>query len=239
MDSIKTQNLKNRILDNLSESEFNDISLNLRQAEITLGKVQYYPHEEIKEVFFPETAVVSIVTLLENGTGVESGIIGREGVSGAGVVLTDKVAFSEATMQLGGIGYFMKVSDFKDYFDENKNFRKLILNYIHSFISQISQNSACLCYHMIENRLARWLLMFSDRSQRVEMQMTQEFISQMLGVHRPSVSKSANKLQKMGLIKYNRGLIKIVDRDGLEDFSCECYEIINNSLSRYLYFNVK
>lgn len=237
MDAAIVEKVNNRILNNLSESEFAEISLKLTKTEVDLGDILVYPQEQIKKVFFPETSVVSIVTILENGTGVESGIIGREGVSGAGVILTEKVAFSEATIQLGGTGYYMEVDDFRDFFDRNETFKKIIFNYIHSFISQISQNAACLCHHTIEKRLARWLLMFNDRSHRQKMEMTQEFISQMLGVHRPSVSKSANKLQKAGLIKYNRGMIEIVDRKGLEDFSCECYRIINSTLSRYIRFD--
>ncbi len=226
---------KNLILNSLINNEFNEISNKTEEIDMPLGEVLYYPNEKLEYVYFPLTSVISIVTLLENGSGIESGIIGREGVSGASVVLTeDSTSFSEATVQLSGSGLRMKVDDFKYFFEESKNFRKSVLNYIHSFITQISQNAACLSYHSIEKLLARWLLMFNDRSEEGVMDMTQEFIAQMLGVHRPSVSKNANKLQKLELINYNRGAINILDRNALEAYSCECYETINSALSRYL-----
>lgn len=235
MQKLEVIKSKNLILNSLTESEFNEISNKLEEVDMPLGDLLYSPYEKLEYVYFPLTSVISIVTLLENGSAIESGIIGREGVSGATVVLTDEAtAFSETTIQLSGKGLKMRVEDFKEFFEENKNFRKLVLNYIHAFITQISQNAACLSYHNIEKRLARWLLMFNDRSEAGVMDMTQEFIAQMLGVHRPSVSKNANKLQKLDLITYNRGAIKILDRKALEVYSCECYETINRSLTRYL-----
>ena len=115
-------------------------------------------------------------------------------------------------------------------FDENKIFRHAALHFIYAFIAQISQNAACLCHHKIDQRLARWLLMFADRADCDKLNMTHEFIAQMLGVHRPTVSKNANDLQKKGLISYNRGAVKILDREGLENFACECYAAIKQSL---------
>ena len=236
MDTAKPHNSKNLILSFLANEEFEEISPKLERVEMTLGDILNFPQEQIRKVYFPETSVISIVTLLENGMGVESGIIGREGISGSSVILTDKEAFSEATVQLSGEGFALGVEEFRKFFDTNENFRRVIFKYIHAFISQISQNAACLSYHTIEKRLARWLLMFHDRASCAKMEMTQEFISQMLGVHRPSVSKSANKLQKLGFIAYNRGVIEILDRSGLEEFSCECYKTINRSLSSYISF---
>jgi CRP-like cAMP-binding protein len=236
MDTVKPQNSKNLILNFLTDEEFEELSPKLERIEMTLGDTLNSPQEPIQKVYFPETSVISVVTLLENGMGVESGIIGREGISGASVILTDKEAFSEATVQLSGEGFAMDVEEFRMFFDGNEKFRRVIFKYIHAFISQISQNAACLSYHTIEKRLARWLLMFYDRSTRTKMEMTQEFISQMLGVHRPSVSKNANKLQKLGFIEYNRGVIEILDRESLEEFSCECYQTINRALSRYISF---
>lgn len=227
---------KNLILNSLNEKEYKEISTCLEEVDMPLGKMLYHPGEKLNYMFFPQTSVISNVTLLENGSGVESGIIGREGVSDAWVILGDDEAFSESTVQLSGYGLKMKTRDFKRFLNENINFRNVILSYIHAYVSQLSQNAACLCYHNIEKRLARWMLMFADRSESETMEMTQEFIAQMLGVHRPSVSKNANKLQKMGLINYNRGTIEIINRKGLEDLSCECYEIINRALIRYLDF---
>lgn len=228
---------KNFILNSLDESVYREIRERAEETEMPLGRVLYHSYEKPDFVYFPLTSVISVVTLLENGSGVESGIIGREGVLGTSTVLTDEPVFSEVTVQLSGRGLQMRVEDFQGFFEESAEFRKLVLKYIHAFISQISQNAACLCYHSIEKRLARWLLMFNDRSMTETLEMTQEFIAQMLGCHRPSVSISANKLQKLDLITYNRGTIRILDRASLENFSCECYTVINRALSSYQNFS--
>lgn len=199
-----------------------------------LGKVLYCPLEKIDYIYFPETCVISVVMVLESGETVESGIIGKEGFSGAAVILSEKVSPQEATVQLTGNGFRLPVEDFRKLFDENKDFRNAALRYICAFIAQISQNSACLCYHTIDKRLARWFLMFADRAERSEINLTQQFIAQMLGVHRPTVSKNANELQKKGWISYNRGTVKILDRKSLENFTCECYDAINQSLNGFI-----
>ncbi len=223
----------NKVLNSLSAAEFKEIEKRLEKIEMILGNVLYYPGEKIEYVYFPETSVISIVMVLENGDTVESGIIGKEGFSGAAVILSEDISPQEATVQLSGEGYRLPVKDFKKLFEENKKFRSAALHSIYAFIAQISQNAACLCHHKIENRLARWFLMFSDRAERKALEMTQEFIAQMLGVHRPTVSKNANNLQKDGFISYNRGTVKIIDREGLENFACECYKAINQSLNGY------
>ncbi|MBA3633893.1 MAG: Crp/Fnr family transcriptional regulator [Acidobacteria bacterium] len=197
------------------------------------GQLLYQPWKKIQYIYFPETSVISTVTMLENGSGVESGIIGREGVLGASIIFAKDVSASEAVIQLDGEGLRMEALTFKDIFEENKDFRKMILFYVYAFIVQISQNAVCLCYHHLEKRLARWLLMLDDRSDGNKLFLTQDFIAQMLGVHRPSISKNANKLQNLELISYNRGSIKILDRDGLEKLACECYKVINNAFSGY------
>lgn len=236
MDAVRKHRSGNLILDLLPNEEFAEIEPKLSRIGTDVGDVLNQPQEKIERVWFPETCVISVVTLLENGTGVESGVVGREGVYGVSPVLTDREAFSEATIQLKGDCLVLKVADFRDLFERSREFRQIIHRYLHAFIGQISQNAACLSYHTIERRLARWLLMFHDRADSETMEMTQEFISQMLGVHRPSVSKSAHKLQDQGLIRYNRGRIEILDREGLEEFSCECYQTINRAHGRYTGF---
>ncbi|MGI8544010.1 MAG: Crp/Fnr family transcriptional regulator [Aridibacter sp.] len=233
MKSLEKMNIKNLILKNLSETVYGEIESHLEEVEMLPTEYLYLPKEKIKYIYFPETSVISIVTCLENGESVEAGIVGKEGVVGASIVFADDVSPTEATIQLGGIGYRMKVAAFKDYFDDNKEFRNAVLYYVYSFIAQISQNSACLCHHTIEKRLARWLLMFSDRADSEKLVLTQQFIAQMLGVKRPSVSINANKLQQMELISYNRGTIKILNRTGLENLTCECYDEINKSLKGF------
>lgn len=219
-----TPKAANKILEFFKRTE------KLEHIELPLNKLLYNPHEKIEYVYFPETSVISIVTMLSDGRGVESGIIGSEGMAGAFSAFGEDISPREATIQLGGSGWRIKVADFRDEFDENKVFRREVLHFIYAFVAQISQNAVCICYHRIEQRLARWFLMFDDRAPSETLRLTQEFIAQMLGVHRPSVSKSANELQKMGLIKYNRGTVKIIDRIGLENLTCECYAEIKRNL---------
>lgn len=207
----------------MSETVFERIKPHLELKEFCLGEVIYLPDEKIDYVYFPENIVASVVTTLENGSSIETGIVGKDGVIGAEVILNDAAARREVNIQLAGRGFRMKTEVFKAEFERCGLFRKQVLFFIGSYISQISQNSACLSFHAIEQRLSRWLLMFDDRARTDELKLTQEFIALMLGVHRPSVSKSANKLQQKGLISYNRGKIVILDRKGLEDCSCECY----------------
>ncbi len=226
---MKLNNLdsQNFIIKSVGEKTFKQIEPELEKVEMPLSKLLNQSWSQISHVYFPETSVISVVSLLENGNGVESGIIGKEGVFGATAIFAGEISLGEATVQLGGEGWRMKVSAFKKIFECNVEFRKIILAYVFTFVAQITQNALCLCYHNIEKRLARWLLMFQDRAEREKLVLTQEFIAEMLGVHRPSVSKSANKLQSMNLISYTRGVVKILDRKGLENFSCECYKTIS------------
>ena len=222
-----TRVVKNSVLNSLAAAEFENIEKYLEKLEFLVGKVLYYPAEKLEYVYFPETCVISIVTVLENGDSVESGIVGSEGFSGAAVIFHEEVSPLEATIQLSGELFRLPTAEFGKLFEQNKQFRNAVLRHIYSFVAQLSQNAACLCHHKIDQRLARWLLMFDDRSASERLNLTQEFIAQMLGVHRPTVSKNANNLQKKGFISYNRGTVKILDRKGLEDFTCECYKTIN------------
>lgn len=219
----KTENL---ILGVLPLEIYQKAAAHLKPVEMPLGQKIYAPGEKISHVYFPETSVISIVTYLENGDCVETGIIGKEGVSGTETVLNRDSSPREAMVQLEGVGSRMKVEKFRELFASEEIFRKIVLQYVYNFIAQISQNPACLCYHNVEKRLARWLLSFQDRAASDDLKLTQEFIAVMLGVHRPSVSKCAARLQEKGLINYKRGKVKILDRAGLLNVACECYEVI-------------
>lgn len=217
---------RNYILNSLPPEVYEKIAPLLEPVEMPHAETIYQPYKKIEHIYFPENSVISIVTNLENGSCVETGIIGNDGLSGTETILTEDASPREAMVQLAGFGNRLKVEDFQTLFNSEKVFAKRVMRYVYSFIGQISQNPACLCFHTIEKRLARWLLMFHDRADRDEMLLTQEFIAVMLGVHRPSVTKFAGKLQEMNLIRYNRGKITILDRPGLLQISCECYETI-------------
>lgn len=224
----------NYFVRHLQGKDLADFSENLELIEMPLGMKIYDPDTEIKHVYFPETSIVSIVTTTQNGSGVETAIVGKEGIAGVETVLSGGSVPREAVVQLAGFGYRVKTEIFRSYFVDNSVFAAQVLRYLCPFITQIAQNSACLCYHPIEKRLARWLLMFHERADRDELRLTQEFIALMLGVHRQNLNKSVGKLQKDNLIKYWRGRIQIIDRKGLLKASCECYEIIQNAFADYL-----
>jgi len=220
---------KNFILKSLPIENYRKIATFLEYVEMPLAQTIYQAYEKIDFVYFPENSVISIVTNLEDGSCVETGIIGNDGLSGTETILTEDVSPREAMVQLGGFGQRLPTGRFKEFFNSDKIFAGLVMRYLYSFIGQISQNPACLCFHTVEKRLARWLLMFHDRAARDELLLTQEFIAVMLGVHRPTVTRFAAKLQNEGLISYNRGKIKILDRAGLLNTSCECYETIRQT----------
>lgn len=216
----------NFILRSLPVESYRKMLPYLETIEMPHSQTIYRSFEKIDHIYFPENSVISIVTNLEDGNCVETGIIGNDGLSGAEIILTETPSPREAMVQLAGFGRRMKIKDFREFVRSDEVLARLVLQFIHSFIGQISQNPACLCFHKIEKRLARWLLMFHDRADSDELGLTQEFIAVMLGVHRPTVTKFAVKLQNEGLISYNRGKIIILDRPGLLRTSCECYETI-------------
>ncbi|MGI9034414.1 MAG: Crp/Fnr family transcriptional regulator [Pyrinomonadaceae bacterium] len=220
---------KNLILQSLPRENYQKILPYFEAVEMPQGQLIYQPDERINYLYFPENSVISVVTYLENGNCVETGIIGNDGMSGTEIFLAKNSSPREAMVQHSGVGKRMRVEKFKEFYKSDKILAKAVLKYIYSFIAQISQNPACLCFHSVEKRLVRWLLMFQDRVGGDELKLTQEFIALMLGVQRPSVSKFAAKLQEQGLINYNRGKIKILDRSELQKAACECYTAIKQT----------
>lgn len=226
MNAIQISEAQNLFLQKLPIEEYKNISPFLESADFALGEKLYQQDSKIEFVYFPVNSVASVVTNLENGSTIETGIIGREGIVGFETILFDERSRREVNVQLAGKFYRLKSEIFKTAFDQNAVFRRNVLQFVGAFLTQISQNGACLSFHEIEQRLCRWLLMFDDRADGSQLKLTQEFIALMLGVHRPSVSKNANKLQEIGLIRYQRGTITILDRTGLENRACECYREI-------------
>jgi CRP-like cAMP-binding protein len=225
---------RNLFISALPDEEYNRLKPHLEKKEMKLGDVVHNPNEPIRYVYFPENAIVSIVTYLEDGSNIETGLIGNEGIGGIGIILSDDVSPREATIQLEGSCLRMKAQTFKEEFARGGEINRLALRFVFAFIGQASQNAACANHHRIETRLARWLMMIHDRIEGDELKITQEFIAQMLGVHRPSVTESAVKLQERNLIKYARGRITILDRSGLENAACECYCVIKDEYDKYL-----
>jgi len=223
----KTQpDTRNAILRAIEPGVYRDLLPHLTNVELSIGDPIYRPNERMAHAYFPENGVISVVTYLSDGNCVETGVIGNEGFSGTEILLGRHRSQREAMVQHAGSFQKIGMEKFGDIVSKYPSLRSFLFQYLSSFIFQISQNPACLAYHKVENRLARWLLMFHDRAGCDNLKLTQEFIAVMLGVHRPHVSHKAAELQRKGLIKYSRGNIKIIDRPGLELTSCECYEDI-------------
>jgi CRP-like cAMP-binding protein len=177
---------------------------------------------------------VSLISSPETGSKVEVGLVGNEGVVGIPNILGDNIAVTTAIVQLAGSGMRIKASLIKSEFQQGGVLQSLLLRYTQALYALASQNAACNRLHQLDERLARWLLLVCDRIESNELQLTQEFISEMLGVRRAGVTEAANSLQQAGLIRYHRGKITILNRQELEAASCSCYGIIKGEYARLL-----
>lgn len=216
--------IKNLILANLPSKDYDRLLPDLEPVRLPSGEKLYKSGDAIEHVYFPGDGLVSLVTHMNDGTTVEVGLIGRDGMVGIPVLLGDDIAFEEAIVQIAGDAMRMRSEDFKDGLKSNHNplLTELLL-YTRSLMKQVARTAACNRIHTVEERLSRWLLMCHDRMESDELPLTQEFISNMLGTRRASVGTAATGLQTEGLIRYSRGHISILDRSGLEETACECY----------------
>jgi CRP-like cAMP-binding protein len=227
--SIKKQN---QLLAKLSPDEMEVLDPHLEIISLSHGQMLIEPNEAIPYVYFPINSLLSMVTVMENGSAVESGCIGREGMAGIPIFLDASTTSMQTLAQIPGQAVRIKADIIKQTFDNGGSLQKLLYGYIHTVIVLGSQSTACNALHHIEARLCRWLLMSSDGVGSDSLLLTQEFLSTMLGVRRSGVSEAASKLQSRGLISYQRGQIQILDRKGLETSACECYSIVKTEYKR-------
>ncbi|HEY0379967.1 MAG TPA: Crp/Fnr family transcriptional regulator [Pyrinomonadaceae bacterium] len=216
---------KNRILSSLPAEEYARLAPHLEPVSLHLSQVLFRPDDEIRHVHFPAGAIVSLLTELEDGGGMEVGLVGRDGIAGVSVILGGRET-KLATVQAAGVGLRIGAGVVREEFRRGGELQSLLLRYTHALMTQISQSAVCNVRHGIDERLARWLLMYHDRLRRDEFELTHEFMSNMLGVRRAGVSTAAGSLQKKGMIDYRRGHVRIIDRGALEGFACECYPIV-------------
>lgn len=200
----------------------------LEPVTLTLGEVLYEPGDTIHHVYFPSASLVSLLTLADGHLALEVGIVGRDGMVGIPLVLGHTTSSVRALVQGEGAALRMKTGIFLKTFHSCPPMQRELYRYIHALMAQISQTAACNRFHVVEARLARWLLMTHDRVQRDEFCMTQEFLGHMLGVRRVGVTNAALALQNNNLIQYSRGNITMLDRPGLEAAACGCYEIVRD-----------
>jgi CRP-like cAMP-binding protein len=210
----------------MSEAEWEQLKPHLERLDLPIGKVLFEPGERLDRVYFPETGVISTVAQFSDGPPAEMATTGREGVSSVSSALGAEQAYSCHLVQVPGEALAMDAEAFLHAQRTLPGFAALLNAYARSFMAQVLQSVACNAVHSVEERCARWLLMCHDRSNGERFQLTQEFLAEMLGVSRASVNLVARTLQAAGLIRYSRGGVNIVDREGLEESACECYRLV-------------
>jgi CRP-like cAMP-binding protein len=220
---------KNHLLSALPEDEYLRLLPDLESIELAPGKVLYEIGDAVSHLYFPSGALISLVTQMADGKIVEVGLIGNDGVSGVSNLMGRKTSYERALVQIPNGGFRIRLTKMQEEFDKGQTLQKSLLYYMTSLMRQVSQTAACNASHPTEERLSRWLLMCADRIGSTDLNLTQEFLAEMLGTKRATVNVAAKTLQSSNLIHYRRGHINIIDRPGLEAFSCECYGILKKS----------
>ncbi len=226
--------VKNRILASLPKQEYGRLLPHLKPVFLAQNQVLWNVGDSIIHAFFPLSGMLSLISLTEDGSSIEVGMIGDEGLAGISAILRIKTAPYRIAVQIPGAALRVNVDRLQQEFNRGGRLQDLLLRYMHTLLTQVSQSASCNRFHTTEERLCRWLLTARDRSGTDTLHLTQEFLAQMIGVPRTSVTAIASRIQRAGLIRYSRGSIRILDRGGLENFSCECYRLISEEFGRYL-----
>src|SRR6202049_3666715 len=216
----------NRLLGALETDSRKRIDPHLEPIRLKLGAVVCDAGGVLKHAYFPEGAVLSLLTVLENGAAIETANIGREGAFGLFAAMYSRVSFNRCLVQLEGGMVRCPIELLQSEFKRSEYVRDLFVSYSETLLSQVQQSVACNAMHTTEERICRWLLMMLDRAEGEALPYTHEFLSHMLGANRKSVTLAAQSLQTAGLISYRRGKIQVLDRPGLEKASCECYAVV-------------
>jgi CRP-like cAMP-binding protein len=225
---------QNHLIDALSDAVHAILAPNLEFVDMPLGQVLCEPGETMSYVYFPTTAIVSLLYTLENRSTAEIAVIGNDGLLGVSLLMGGKHSPSRAVVQSAGVGYRLNASWLQDEFNRAGELMRLLLRYTQALITQTAQTAVCNRHHSVEQQLCRWLLLSFDRLSGNLLDMTQELIANMLGVRREGVTDAAGKLQAAGIIRYGRGRITLLDRAKLEERSCECYAVVRNEFARLL-----
>jgi CRP-like cAMP-binding protein len=224
----------NRLLATLPKNEYKRLLPKLKTVSLVLGEALYEPGDVIKYVYFPNDSIISLISELSETSSLEIGMVGNEGMAGLAVFMGVQSSSTRALVQGAGTAMRMSSAAVRTEANQLGSLHHLLHRYSHSLLTQVSQSSACNRFHFVNARLARWLLMTNDRLGAEEFPLTQEFLSNMLGVRREGVSKAAGALQAAKLIRYSRGMITVLNRRGLEAKSCQCYAIIKAETDAYL-----
>jgi CRP-like cAMP-binding protein len=224
--------IKNQLLAALPKKEYQALLRHLEEIPLVFEEILYRPNVLISDVYFPNSGIVSLLAGDNERSTLEVGLVGKEGMVGLGVFLGVNYSLNRAVVQGVGSAMKMKATAFRKDCNNGGLLPRLLQRYSHSVLTQITQSAVCNQFHSVDTRLAHWLLMTNDRMGDDEFKITQEFMSNMLGVRREGVNKAAGKLQERKLITYSRGCLKVLDRAGLEATSCGCYEVITDESNR-------
>jgi CRP-like cAMP-binding protein len=232
--SENQQKPTNQILAALPNSEYQRLLPHLESAYLDSGQILHEVGDTITEVYFPSRAMVSLVSIMSDGSTTEVGLVGKEGMVGLPIILGGNFTTSRSIVQIPGTTLKLPAPVVYREFYRGETLQKLLLLYIQALLTQVSQTAACNRQHKIEQRLARWLLLVHNSIRQNELPLTQEFIANMLGTRRSGVTVAAGMLQQAGMIRYHRGQITIIDHQALETSACECYFIVQNEFARLL-----
>jgi CRP-like cAMP-binding protein len=231
---VLNRSSENRLLFSLPVDERNRLLPHLEPVTFALGEVICEPTGQLNYAYFPTTSVVSFLYTMADGATAEMGLVGNDGVVGVALILGGKTTPNRAVVQIAGCAVRMRANLLTQEFARGGPFQLSLLCYTQALITQISQTAVCNRLHPIIERLSRWLLLCHDRAESDELLLTQEFLANMLGGRRESVTVAAGHLQDAGLIRYARGHIRIIDRKRLEARACECYQVVQSQCRRLL-----
>jgi CRP-like cAMP-binding protein len=229
---MQPTSFKNKILQNLDSEIIN--RLDLHPVKLEQKREIEAPGNPIKNLYFIESGIGSMTTTFQDGSQVEVGMFGYESVMGASALMGTKRSLNKVYMQLSGHGFRCDMQVAEREFHRYEKFHQLVLRYVQAQLVQTCQSAGCNAKHHIRQRLSRWLLLCQDRSESDTLPLTHEFLADMLGTRRASVSLAAEMLKRRNLIEYRHGTVKILDRPGLERLSCECYRVVKNHLDSYI-----
>lgn len=225
---------QNNLLAALPPAELARLAPHLEWHAMPLGQVLYESGGQMQHVYFPTTSIVSLLYVMEDGASAEIAVVGREGLVGVSLFMGGLSTPSRAVVQSAGHGFRLSAKVMMVEFNRAGPLLHLLLRYTQALITQMSQTAVCNRHHSLDQQLCRWLLLSMDRLQSNELIMTQELIANMLGVRREGVTEAAGRLQKDGLISYQRGRIQMLDLDGLKQRTCECYAVVKREYDRLL-----
>jgi CRP-like cAMP-binding protein len=225
---------QNHLLAALSPAERERLYPHLQLVPMPLGKVLYESGDLLRHVYFPTDSIISLLYVLEDGASAEISVVGNEGLIGIALFMGGETTPSRAIVQSAGSAYRLMSQNLKEEFHRSGSLQLLLLRYTQALITQMAQTAVCNRHHSVDQQLCRWLLLSLDRLSSNRLIMTQELIANMLGVRREGVTEAAGKLQELGVIRYARGRITVLDRPRLEGLCCECYAVVKKETDRLL-----